>query len=142
MLTTAYSKALPLYNLHLETSAMTSGGFESLRRLQVGFDAPRSGYGGFESTVYFRDGKTAGINTRGFVANKNERAAAHAVLDAVIASGLLTQDLPTGDWRRPAIGRSRLYFDRRSRFVEFDTSRPPAVLQGILSAILLYRSSQ
>ncbi len=45
---------------------------------------------------------------------------------------------PVNDWKRPEVGRTRLYLDRRSRFLEFDTGAPPAVARGVLDALAAY----
>ncbi len=86
------------------------------------------------------NGSVAGVGVRGLPSTAAERGAAQAVLDAIAASGLLTQPLPGNDWQRPAAGKSRLYLDRRSKMVEFDTANPPAALASVLDAIAAYRA--
>lgn len=95
-------------------------------------------YGGHRTTSRWVDGQSTGIGIRAFLNRPNERVAAQAVVDAIVASGLLTAELPPLDWKNPEVGRSRLYLDRRSRFLEFDTANPPAVARPILDALAAY----
>ena len=95
-------------------------------------------YGGHRTTSRWVDGSSTGIGIRGFLNRPAERAAAQAVVDAIVASGLLTAELPPLDWKNPEVGRTRLYLDRRSRFLEFDTANPPAVARPILDALAAY----
>lgn len=98
-------------------------------------DAP---YGGTRSRSQWVNGESTGIRLTAFLRRPDERAAAQAVVDAITASGLLAADLPVLDWKNPEVGRTRLYLDRRSRFLEYDTANPPAVVQPILDAIAAY----
>lgn len=95
-------------------------------------------YGGHRTTSRWVDGQSTGIGIRGFLNRPAERIAAQAVVDAIAASGLLTAELPPLDWKNPEIGRTRLYLDRRSRFLEFDTTNPPAVVRPVLDALAAY----
>jgi hypothetical protein len=95
-------------------------------------------YGGHRTTSRWVDGHSTGIGIRAFLNRPNERAAAQAVVDAIVASGLLTAELPPLDWKNPEVGRTRLYLDRRSRFLEFDTANPPAIARPILDALAAY----
>lgn len=98
----------------------------------------RHEYGGHRVNTTMVDGSAAGISMHAFLALPAERKAAQAVLDAIVASGLLQADLPPLDWKNPAAGRTRLYLDRRAHFLEFETGKPPAVVQPVLDALAAY----
>lgn len=139
-LTPARTPANPPFvmtNAHLvTTTAREVPGHERLDKLQVNFDnPPRNNMGGNHTQIDYIDGRPTGIGLRMFPAHPGERASAQAVFDAITASGLLSQDLPGHDRTRPAAGKSRLYFERRTRMFEFDTASPPTQIQPILAAI-------
>jgi hypothetical protein len=128
-----------LRNVHLtSTTATADPRVTSMTTLFVPFGAADGPYGGHRSTTTMVDGKAAGISLRAFSSSVAERAASQAVADAIRASGLLTAPLPPLDWKNPEAGRTRLYLDRRSRFLEFDTANPPAFVQAILGALATY----
>lgn len=127
-------------NVHLTSHVATSmPGVTDVTTLYATF-VPREKdpYGGHRSTIRKVDGQSVGIGLRAFVQDATERQAAQAVLDAIVGSGLLQADLPKLDWKTPEVGRTRLYLDRRSRFLEFETAAPPAVAAPILQALAAY----
>jgi hypothetical protein len=131
--------AAEIRNVHLTTTTATADPrVTGMTTIFVSFGAVDGPYGGHRSTTTMVDGRAAGISLRAFSSSVAERAASQAVADAIRASGLLTAQLPPLDWRNPEPGRTRLYLDRRSRFLEFDTANPPAVVQGILGALTTY----
>lgn len=141
LVTAAAARPVPaIRTIHLTSHGQTAQPWvTTLRTTYVGFAIDAADpYGGTVSQATIVDGKVSGMTLRGYSNRPSERAAAQAVLDAIAASGLLERELPTNDWQRPAVGRSRLYLDRRARFIEFDTANPPAVVQGILGALDRY----
>ena len=129
-----------LRNVHL-TSRVATGdpSVTDLTTLFVDYDPSGDNhYGGHRTTSRWVNGQSTGIGIRAFLNRPDERLAAQAVLDAITASGLLAAELPPLDWKNPEAGRTRLYLDRRSRFLEFDTANPPAVARPILDALAAY----
>ncbi|MCW2921407.1 MAG: hypothetical protein JWL76_1281 [Thermoleophilia bacterium] len=129
-----------LRNIHLTSRVATDDPtVTNLTTLFVDYDtSSEMHYGGHRTTSRWVDGQSTGIGISAFLNRPNERVAAQAVLDAIVASGLLTATLPPLDWKNPEVGRTRLYLDRRSRFLEFDTAAPPAVALPILDALAAY----
>jgi hypothetical protein len=131
---------LQLRNVHLTSRVATADpNVTNLTTLFIDNDPSGDNhYGGHRTTSRWVDGASTGIAIRAFLNRPDERAAAQAVVDAITASGLLTAELPPLDWKNPEVGRTRLYLDRRSRFLEFDTANPPAVVQPVLDALAAY----
>ncbi len=130
---------LQLRNVHLTSRVATADpSVTLLTTLFVDNDLQPGDYGGTRSTSRWVDGSSTGIHLRAFTADADERRAAQAVVDAIAASGLLTAELPPLDWKNPEVGRTRLYLDRRSRFLEFDTATPPAIVRPVLDALASY----
>jgi hypothetical protein len=140
------AEALPaspsITNVHLVS--MTATDFPhvtTMGNLYVPFHVDASApYGGHRVTTHIVDGRQAGIALRAFVNRDAERVAAQAVYDAIAASGLLTAQLPANDRQRPEVGHTRLYLDRRNRFLEFETAQPPAIVQPVLQALASYEA--
>lgn len=132
--------AVPIFNAHLvSVRAGDAPGIELLTNVEIAFAEPRHGMGGHVSQIAYRDGAAGGVGVRIVYTSPAERVRAQAALDAIVASGLLTQPLPGNDWKRPAVGRSRLYLDKRARMIEFDTASPPPALQPIIDAMTAWR---
>ncbi len=131
---------LQLRNVHLTSRVATDQpNVTNLTTLFIDNDpAGNNHYGGHRTTSTWVNGKSTGIGIRAFLNRPAERAAAQAVVDAIVASGLLTAELPPLDWKNPEVGRTRLYLDRRSRFLEFDTANPPAVVRPVLDGLAAY----
>lgn len=129
-----------LRNIHLTSRVATADPrVTSLTTLFLDLDpTSERPYGGNRTTSRWVDGASTGMHIRAFVSRPAERAAAQGVVDAIAASGLLTASLPPLDWKNPDVGRTRLYLDRRSRFLEFDTGNPPAIARPILDALAAY----
>jgi hypothetical protein len=130
-----------LRNVFLTSSIATDNpSVMMLRSVMVAFDATAdTHYGGHVSTTRMVDGRASGIQLRAYLNRPAERAAAQSVEDAIRASGLLDTNLPPLDWKHPAAGRTRLYLDRRSHFLEYETGKPPAVAQPVLDALEAYQ---
>lgn len=129
-------------NVHVTSHLPTEhAGVTSLRTTFVPFGDIDDYYGGDVTTATIVDGRITGMRLRAFVNRPEERMAAQALHDAITASGLLEMELPANDWKHPSVGRTRLYVDRRSRFLEFDTAAPPAIVQGVLGALAAYERS-
>lgn len=138
----ARTDAVPvIQNVHVSTMVATDDPSRTtLTTAFVPFVArDKSPYGGHVTTIGYRDGTSTGIGIRAYLKTDAERAAAGALLDAIRGSGLLELELPANDWQRPAVGRTRIYVDRRARFLEFDTAAPPPVAQAVLDALAAYR---
>jgi hypothetical protein len=130
-----------IQNVHVSTMAATD---DPSRTTQTTVFVPfveraKDPYGGHVTSIGYRDGKATGIGIRSYLKSDAERAAAGALLDAIHGSGLLELELPANDWQRPAVGRTRIYVDRRARFLEFDTAAPPPVAQAVLDALAAYQ---
>jgi len=69
-----------------------------------------------------------------------ERAASDALADAIDGSGLIALLQPTGDDRaQPAAGHTRIFFDKRSLFIDFANDAVPVAAQAVLDAVTAYR---
>lgn len=136
----ATAPAPAITDVHLVT--VTDPGVPSVtarRILRVPFGAEPVG-GGYVMQSRLINGVPTATAVTPLRVEAAERVAAQAVLDAITASGLLEAELPPKDRTNPAAGRSRLYLDRRSRFLEFDTAAPPAIVQPVLQALAGYES--
>jgi len=129
-----------IFNMHLvSTAASAVPGRELLTSVHVRFGADIADhYGGTRSTTSYDFGSSTGIQMRAYLNRPAERAASQGVLDAIRASGLLTAELPPNDFTRPAVGRTRLYLDKRAKHLEFDMANPPAIVRPILDALAAY----
>lgn len=136
-MSTTTTPSLQLRDVHLTHRYATS--HPRITTLETRFvdfaPEPGSRDGGYRSISNWYDGGTTGLFVRPFAATSAERAAAQAVRDAVLASGLLVAELPHLSPRHPDVGRTRLHLDSRRRVLEFDTANPPAVVRPILDAI-------
>lgn len=95
--------------------------------------------GGHRITTHYWWGNRMESTIQTYRRNTAERAAAAALHDAIVGSGLLELPLRENDWKLPELGRTRIYVDRRSRFLEFDAAAPPPVAQAVLDAMRAYR---
>ncbi|MBC7459865.1 MAG: hypothetical protein H7287_00745 [Thermoleophilia bacterium] len=127
-----------LYNLAvLSTSDVAANGDYTVDATTVPFDDEPSSAGFHMLTRYVEGG--ARIHATQYLANPREAAARHALADAIDGSGLLTQLQPTTAKGRPDAGLTRIYLDRRSRFIEFANGAAPPAAQAVLDALEAYR---
>jgi hypothetical protein len=123
------------FNVHvLATSEVDDQGSYAVDTTEVSLD-PANREGGFRFRSTYVPGGGVRMQVTHVQGSDRERAAAQAVHDAIAASGLLS--LATSDgWKgRPMFGHTRIYFDRRSAFVDFDTAHPTPAIQSVLDAI-------
>lgn len=97
--------------------------------------------GGHRITSHYWWGNRMESTIQTYRRNAAERVAAAALHDAIIGSGFLQLPLRENDWQLPELGRTRIYVDRRSRFLEFDAAAPPPVALAVLDAIRGYRDA-
>ncbi|MCW2955874.1 MAG: hypothetical protein JWO69_743 [Thermoleophilia bacterium] len=133
---------VPLFNLHVITAGHpnASGRHDVVTdTVTFGGLSPRQ-HGGSRITTQYVDDALQGAHVRAYSPDASERVAAQALADAIQGSGLLTQLVASTDRTRPAQGFTRIFVDRRSRVLEFETSRPPAAAQAVLDALEAYRA--
>jgi hypothetical protein len=122
------------FNVHvLRSSTIDENGVQVIDTQTISVD-PSNRDGGF----VFRDERYPGysrMSARHIQGSDAERAAAQGVRDAVLASGLLAQAAPATWIGRPDPGLTRIYFDRRSTFVEFPNDHPTPGAQAVLDAV-------
>ncbi|MCW2974593.1 MAG: hypothetical protein JWN72_2866 [Thermoleophilia bacterium] len=121
----------------LRTSDVAENGDYTVDTTTVPFDDAAGSAGFHMLTRYVQGG--ALIHATQYFANPREAAARHALADAIEGSGLLAQLQPTTTKGRAEAGLTRIYLDRRSRFIEFSNTAVPAAAQAVLDALEAYR---
>lgn len=128
-----------LYNLAvLSSSPADDNGVFVVESDIVPFDNEPNSAGMHTRTTYMWD--KAVIQGEMYRATSAEATARHALADAIEGSGLLTMLTPTDDGSKPAPGLTRIFLDRRSRVIEFETAHAPAAAQAVLDALAAYRA--
>jgi hypothetical protein len=132
---TTAPRATAEFNVHvLATSLVDENGVYAVDTSEVTLD-PANRNGGFLfHSAYMPDGSVRMQATQ-IQGSDRERAAAQGVHDAIAASGLLALATSDGWIGKPTYGHTRIYFDRRSSFVEFETAHPTPAIQSVLDAI-------
>ncbi|MCW2960065.1 MAG: hypothetical protein JWM90_452 [Thermoleophilia bacterium] len=132
----------PLHNLHVITTGRPNdeGRFNVTTDTVTFGEIAKGDHGGNRITSQYVNGSLAGMHIRAYPTNAAERAAAQALDDAITGSGLLTQLTPSPNIGAPAIGFTRIFLDRRSKFIEFETDKAPAAAQAVLAALEVYRA--
>ena len=126
------------FNIHaVSTGPVDAAGRYVVRTVDVNLEASHR-RGGFVLSATYAGRERLGTGIRWIQDSEQERAAAQAVHDAIHASGLLIAARASEHRMAPAHGMTRLYFDRRSSYVEFAIAQPPAAAQGILAALAGY----
>ena len=121
----------------LRTSDLAPNGDFTVDTTTVPFDDAPASAGFHMLTKYVQGG--ALIHATQYFANPREAAARHALAAAIEGSGLLAQLQPATSIGRPEAGLTRIYLDRRSRFIEFANTSVPAAAQAVLDALEAYR---
>lgn len=125
----------------LATSPVADDGTFTVDTLQVTV-RPDHRDGGFVMRSTHHPNGFVRMDARQVLGNPRERAAAQAVRDAVQAGGLLAEARSDGWIGRPEHGRTRIYFDRRSSFVEFATNAPTPAIQSVLDAVAAWAATK
>jgi hypothetical protein len=81
-----------------------------------------------------------GMRSTVFAASAEERAAAHALDQAIAGSGLVQLVKPSVDHQQGDVGYTRIFLDRRSMFIEFRTGHAPAAAKAVLAALKQYQT--
>ncbi|MCW2949323.1 MAG: hypothetical protein JWN41_336 [Thermoleophilia bacterium] len=131
--------AAPLYNLAvLEAGLADSKGVSYVESDIVPFDHDPASAGYHLRTQYV-DGYAASTKISHYEASRTEADARHALAAAIEGSRLLELMTRPPSIGAPRAGYTRIFVDRRSRYVEFPTHAPPLPAQAVLDALAAYR---